>query len=86
VPDDPFALTNFGRALVALGRAAEAKPQHEHALRALPGDARLLVNYGLCLAALGERDKARETLDAALAANPDNEEALLARAALDQDQ
>lgn len=83
-PDDPFVLTNFGRALVALGRADEAKTHHEHALRVLPGDARLLVNYGLCLAALGDRDKARETLDAALAANPDNDEALLARAELDQ--
>ena len=67
--------------LVDLGRAAEARPLHEQALRSLPGDSRLLAHYGICLAALGERDKARETLDAALAANPDNDEALNARIA-----
>ena len=73
----------FGRALMGLGRAAEARSHHEHALRGLPGDSRLLAHYGICLAALGEQDRARETLDAALAADPNNEEALLARAGLD---
>ena len=76
-------LTNLGRVLVDLGRAAEARSLHEHALRGLPGDSRLLANYGICLAALGERDRARETLDAALAADPNNADALAARAGLD---
>ena len=81
--DDPLVLTNLGRVLVDLGRAAEARSLHEHALRGLPGDSRLLGHYGACLAALGERDKARETLDAALAADPNNAEALDARMSLD---
>jgi tetratricopeptide (TPR) repeat protein len=81
--DDPLVLTNLGRVLVDLGRPAEARPLHEHALRGLPGDSRLLSNYGVCLVALGERDKARETLDAALAADPNNAEALAARTGLD---
>ena len=76
-------LTNLGRVLVDLGRAAEARPLHEHALRGLPGHSQLLGHYGICLAALGETDKARETLDAALAADPNNAEALEARAGLD---
>ena len=75
--------TNYGRALMGLGRAADARSHHEQALRALPDDSRLLAHYGICLAALGELDRARETLDAALAADPNNEEALLARAGLD---
>jgi Flp pilus assembly protein TadD len=69
--------------LVDLGRVAEARPLHEHALRILPGDARLLAHYGACLMALGEHDQARETLDAALAADPGNAEALAARVRLD---
>ncbi len=76
-------LTNLGCVLVDLGRAAEARSLHEHALRGLPGDARLLTNFGICLAVLGEKDRARETLDAALAANPNNAEALAARTNLD---
>ena len=76
-------LTNLGSVLVDLGRAAEARSLHQHALRGLPDDARLLTNYGICLAALGDKDKARETLDAALAANPNNAEALAARTGLD---
>jgi Tfp pilus assembly protein PilF len=80
---DPLVMTNFGAVLVDLGRAAEARPLHEQALRALPNDARLLANYGICLAALGERERARETLDNALAIDPGNDEALMARAGLD---
>ena len=76
-------LTNLGSVLVDLGRAAEGRSLHEHALRGLPGDARLLTNYGICLAALGDKDRARETLDAALAANPNSAEALAARTSLD---
>jgi Flp pilus assembly protein TadD len=78
-----MVLTNLGRVLLDLGRAAEARSLHEHALRGLPGDSRLLGHYGTCLAALGERDKARETLDAALAADPNNAEAMTARLSLD---
>lgn len=81
--EDPLILTNLGQVLVDLGKPAEAKPMHEQALRALPGDARLLANYGICLAALGETDRARETLDAALAADPNNADALAARTRLD---
>ena len=40
--DDPMVLTNLGCVLVDLGRAAEARSLHEHALRGLPGDSRLL--------------------------------------------
>jgi Flp pilus assembly protein TadD len=71
-------LTNLGRVLLDLGRAAEARPLHEHALRSLPGNSTLLTHYGICLATLGDKDRARETLDAALAADPENKEALAA--------
>ncbi len=81
--DDPLVLTNLGAVLVDLGRPAEARSLHEHALRGLPGDSRILTNYGICLVALGERDRARETLDNALASNPNNNDALAARAGLD---
>ena len=69
-------MTNLGCVLVDLGRAPEARPLHEQALRLQPGDSRLLGHYGICLAALGETDRARETLESALAADPNNAEVL----------
>jgi tetratricopeptide (TPR) repeat protein len=68
--------------LLDLGRAAEARSLHEHALRTLPGNSALLTHYGVCLVALGEKDRARETFEAAMASDPDNKEALDALTAL----
>ena len=70
------------RVLVDLGRAAEARPLHEQALRAAERCAAARQLRHLPRRA-GRADRARETLDNALAADPNNNEALMARASLD---
>jgi hypothetical protein len=70
LPPDSGVAAERGRALMELGRAAEALREFGVALADAPGDARALVNRGTALAALGQTDAARQDFLRALAAEP----------------
>ncbi len=58
----PYILNNQAVSLIELGRAAEALPLLEEAMREEPKDIVFSCNYGLALAALDRRDEARGQL------------------------
>lgn len=71
-PDLAAAHTNLGNALLALGRAAEAKEAQRRALALAPEDPQVLANLGTAHLALREYREAAECYGAALARLPDH--------------
>ncbi|WP_411289348.1 YaiO family outer membrane beta-barrel protein [Phenylobacterium sp.] len=71
-----------GSALRASGRAAEAVPLLEAAIRESPADADAWLNLGLAYTATGRYDDAERVLDYALRLSPDYADAHVARARL----
>jgi tetratricopeptide (TPR) repeat protein len=63
---------NLGNALVRAGRAADAVPYFEAALRIQPGDADAYANLGTAATQQGRDDEARRQFEAALRIDPDH--------------
>jgi tetratricopeptide (TPR) repeat protein len=64
VPDSPRAQMNFGLALLARGRIAEAEDRFRRATRLAPGYSYAWTNLGIALAAQGRDAQARQAFDA----------------------
>jgi len=69
-PEDPEARNNFGVALQAAGRHAEAAAEYEKALKRRPGYAVALNNLGSALDALGRGEEAIARYRKAIAIDP----------------
>lgn len=74
-PNNPRAHCNLGDALIRLGRAAEAIPHCEQAVRIKPDYALAFANWGSALAQAGRLEEAVERLARALQIQPDLPEA-----------
>lgn len=70
VPGNMRAHYNLASILLEEGRAADALPYFERALRLAPADVGVLNNYGNALRQLGRLDDAAAALDRAVALNP----------------
>src|ERR1700689_64238 len=75
-PRNVDVLNALGICLVKLGRAREALPQFDNALRAAPGTAMLRFNKALAYEKLGEFDHARRELESVVTLMPRHHEAL----------
>ncbi|HET6371815.1 MAG TPA: tetratricopeptide repeat protein [Candidatus Polarisedimenticolia bacterium] len=81
VGDDVEALTNRGRLLVGLGKAAEAIPLLERAASLNPGSPVPAVNLAAAWLAVGDQTRCGEILDRVLAQHPSDQAALRVREA-----
>jgi tetratricopeptide (TPR) repeat protein len=81
-PLDPLVASAYGEWLVAQGRAAEAVPALDLAMRAQGGDPWTALAFARALVAAGRRDGALAVLDHALRLQPEFREASALRAEL----
>lgn len=70
-PQNYRALNNLGLALSSEGRAREALPYFQEAVRIRPNDSIILSSYGSALNSLGQFDQAIDVLRHAVAVNPE---------------